>query len=49
MDYKVKCRVCHKKFTNMTTHLSKIHGLNKKDYQLKYPGAEVVSAEFRDY
>lgn len=33
----------------MTTHLIKKHGLSKKDYQLKYPGAEVVSATFREW
>lgn len=49
METKIECRVCHKKFTNMTTHLLKEHKLNKKDYQLKYPGAKVVSDTFREW
>jgi len=49
MDNKIDCLICHKKFTNMTTHLVKAHGLTKKDYQLKFPGAKIVSDSFREW
>ena len=41
--------VCHKRFTNMVTHLVKMHKLSKKDYQIKFPGAKVVSDTFREW
>lgn len=49
MNSKIECLVCHKKFINMATHLLKVHKLSKKDYQLKYPGAKVVSDAFREW
>lgn len=49
MDSNVECLICHKKFTNMGTHLVKEHKLNKKDYQIKFPGAKVVSDTFREW
>lgn len=49
MDKTIECQECHQKFTNMTTHLIKKHKLSKKDYQLKYPGAKVVSDTFREW
>lgn len=49
MNSKIECLVCQKKFTNMATHLVKEHKLSKKDYQLKYPGAKVVSDAFREW
>ncbi len=33
----------------MATHLVRVHGLTKKDYQVKFPGAEVVSDSFREW
>lgn len=49
MNKKIKCRVCHEEFTNMATHLLRKHGLSKGNYQLKYPGAKVVSDTFREW
>lgn len=49
MDAKIECLVCHKKYTNMATHLMMVHKLSKKDYQLKFPGAKVVSDTFREW
>jgi len=49
MEKTIECQECHKKFTNMTTHLIRAHSLSKKDYQLKYPGAKIVSDTFREW
>ncbi len=49
MNKKIKCQECNREFTNMTTHLIKAHGLSKKDYLLKYPGAKIVSDTFREW
>lgn len=49
MNKKIQCKECHREFTNMTTHLIKAHGLSKKDYLLKYPGAKIVSDSFREW
>lgn len=49
MENKIECLICHKRFTNMATHLVVIHKLNKKDYQLKFPEAKVVSDTFREW
>jgi hypothetical protein len=49
MDSKIDCLICHEKFTNMATHLVKKHNLRKKDYQIKFPGAKVVTEEFREW
>lgn len=44
----IECRVCHKQFRNITTHLIKTHGINAEDYKSKYPDAELVSDSFRE-
>lgn len=45
---KIKCQKCYKKFSNITTHLIKSHGLSAREYQTKYPGAKLVSDVFRE-
>ncbi|MBI2039934.1 hypothetical protein HYT18_02580 [Candidatus Microgenomates bacterium] len=46
---KIKCLECQNEFTNMTTHLLKKHDLSKADYLRKYPGAKIVSDNFREF
>lgn len=48
MDKKISCEVCQREFSNITTHLIKKHGINAKEYQLKYPDAKLVSEAFRE-
>ncbi len=43
MEDKVKCRICNKEFSILNTHLLKIHGINAKEYLIKYPGSKTVS------
>lgn len=44
---KVQCRICNMWYHLLTIHISKIHGTNVKDYQRRYPGAEIMSATAR--
>ena len=46
MNDKVVCRECSGLFSNMTTHLIKVHGMSKRDYLMKYPGEKVESDSF---
>lgn len=45
----IECRVCHKQFRNITTHLIKVHDLSAEDYKSKFPTAKIVSDSFREF
>lgn len=44
---KIKCEECGKYFGSLGTHI-RIHGFkSKREYQLKYPDADIISAEYK--
>lgn len=44
-DY-VECPICGKKLMNMTSHI-KAHGIEIKDFKIKYPNVDLVSESYR--
>lgn len=45
-DY-VECPICGKKLMNMTSHI-KAHGIEIKDFKIKYPNVDLVSESYRN-
>ena len=43
-DY-VECPICGKKLMNMTSHI-KAHGIEIKDFKIKYPNVDLVSESY---
>ena len=43
----VECPICGKKLMNMTSHI-KAHGIEIKDFKIKYPNVDLVSESYRN-
>ncbi|TWU43911.1 hypothetical protein Q31b_14430 [Novipirellula aureliae] len=43
-----ECRVCGRRFQNLTVHLRSAHEMSTEDYREEYPDAELVSERLRE-
>lgn len=46
-DKKIQCLECKKWFIHLTSHVT-THKLNTKDYLVKYPGASLMTSEYKE-
>lgn len=46
---KIKCKVrgCGRSFSTLTTHINRIHKLSSAEYIKRFPGAKLISDEYR--
>lgn len=44
---KVKCKICGKLFSTLTTHIQRTHNLSNQDYLRQFPDEILISDEYR--